>query len=333
VLTLHQATHGSAARAVRAVAQAEASRATQPPARRAPGYAAIMRTEGLRSDAITAALDQAIAGKPERLYRELALVSGLPGPRANLTIANAFATECAARGKAADKLLFHLATLDADVAPGATEHEFLPLCGVLGLGARAALDPKIRAKVVATLHDAAEDMRFRVRDAVPVALARIGEKEQGALVAELAGWTDGFFQAAAAILALADATWLTTLTDPGPVVDRLDEAFRLARDAPRSASRYPGRKALVDALAVAPAAIAARFGVPVFDMLAAWSKTEMPELRAVVQTTLRSNKLAGRYATEIARVHQALDASVAPPRDPTILVQGMRGRGKKRGRR
>jgi hypothetical protein len=271
-----------------------------------------MRTaEGLRNEAITRALDEAIGGKPARLQRELALASGLPGTRANLAVATAFATECAARGRAADRVLFDLATLSADLAPGATELEFLPLCGVLGLGMRASLDPKIRARALATLHDAAEDVRFRVRDAVPIALAHVGEAMGDALVRDLAGWTDGFFQASAALLALSDAKFLSTLTEPGAVLDRLDEAFALARDAPRSA---------------------ARFGVPVFDRLARWAAVEAPELRAAVEASLRSSRLAGRYAAEIARVRAALEASAPVPRDPTILVHGTRRRGKKRGR-
>jgi hypothetical protein len=293
-----------------------------------------MRTaEGLRNEAITAALKEAIGGKPQRLYQQLALASGLPGPRANTGVATAFATECAAIGKPADPLLFQMVTLDPDVAQGGTEHEFLPLCGVLALGARAALDPKIRTRVIGTLHDAAEDMRFRVRDAVPVALARIGEKMGDALVHELASWTDGFFQAAAVLLALADPAFLPAITDVDAVLERMEETYQLAKNAPRSAARYPGRKALVDALTLAPSSIAARFGVPVFDKLEAWSNTEMPELRAAIEATLKSNKLAGRHAAEIARVRRALDASVPPPRDPTIIVHGTRGRGKKRGRR
>ena len=98
-------------------------------------------------------------------------------------------------------------------------------------------------------------------------------------------------------------------------------------------SRYPGRKALVDALAIAPAALATRFGVPVFDHLVTWSNTEMPELREAIEATLQSGKLASRYAQEIKRVRAALAASLPPPRDPTLAVQGMRSRGKKRGRR
>jgi hypothetical protein len=290
--------------------------------------------EGLRNETILAALDRALrdgasAADADALYKHLGLASGLPGPRANLGVASAFATECAARGKKADRLLFEMVRIPPDSAPGATAREFLPVCGVLGLGARAAADESVRKKVLAALHDAAEDPRFRVRDAVPLALARIGEKAGASLAAELAPWMDGYHQAAAAILGLAEGAWLPSPTDDA--LARLDEAYALARDAPRAAVRWPGWKALVDALGKAPAALAARFGVPIFDRLAAWADTAMPELRDAVESNLRSSKLA-RYADEVARVRAALGASLPPPRDPTRIVQGMRSRSKKRGR-
>src|SRR4029079_19517476 len=91
--------------------------------------------EGLRNPAITEALDEAVRGSHDRLFKVLALASGLPGPRMNIGVALAFAHECAARGKAAEKLVERMANLDAEVAPGATELEFLPVCGILALGA------------------------------------------------------------------------------------------------------------------------------------------------------------------------------------------------------
>lgn len=288
--------------------------------------------EGLRSEVLTAALDEAIAGKPERLYQQLGLHSGLPGTRANLTLANAFAVECAARGKAVDELIFTMVDLHPDVARGATEHEFLPLCAVLAIGARGAKDPAVRARAIQALHDSSEDARFRVRDAIPVALARIGEKMGDALVTSMEAWTDGFFQAAAVLLSFGDVAFLSATSDGDAIVARMDEAFRLAKDAPRSAARYPGYKALIDALGVGPASVATKYGPPVFEMLARWTKTDTPELRRAIEQNLASKKLLGRYADEMARVRGALGATTAAPRDPTQIVQGMRGRSKKRGR-
>jgi hypothetical protein len=289
-------------------------------------------TEGLRSDAIAAALREALAGRSDKLYGQLAIASGLPGTRANMALANGFAAECAALGPPADRLVLTMARLSPEEAPGASSLEFLPVCGILALGARAVADASLRGEAVALLHDAAEDPRFRVRDAVPVALARIGEKMGDALVLEVRTWMDGFHQAAVVLLALAEAPWLSAIHDHGAVLERLDEAFLLARDAPRSAVRWPGWKALADALGTAPATVATRFGVPVFEQLEAWAKVEMPELRAAIEKNLASKKLAGRHAAEIERVRAALGASAPVPRDPTLLVQGMRGRGKKRRR-
>ncbi|MBX3191992.1 MAG: hypothetical protein KF819_33685 [Labilithrix sp.] len=290
-------------------------------------------TEGLKGQALTTAFAEALAGKPDRLYVQLGIVSGLPGTRMNLVVAQQVAHDCVANGARADRLAFAMAQLSPEAAPGASEREFLPVCGVLAIGWRAAAEPSLRKKVLPILHDAAEDLRFRVREAVPLALAKIGGAMGDALVVEVAGWMDGFFQAAAVLLAMASPAWLPALDDAALVVARLDEAYRLARDAPRSASRYPGHKALVDALSLAPGVLATRFGVPVFDRLVAWSDTEMPELRGAIEANIASKKLAGRYAADIVRVRAALDASVPPPRDPTLIVHGMRSRGKKRSRR
>lgn len=291
-------------------------------------------TDGLRGEALQAAFQEGIGGRPERLFVLLGTASGLPGTRLNRTLAEAFAAECVGRGKPADKLIREMCFLSADQAPGGTELEFLPVCGVFALGARAATsaDSNLSKKALPILHSLAEDLRFRVREAVPVALGRIGAVMGDALVHEFASWTDGFFQAAAALNAMAEADFLPKIDDADAAIARLDEAYALAKNAARSASRYPGFKALIDALSVTPAKLATRFGSPVFDHVTLWCNTEVKELRGAIAAVLRDERLASRFADDVKRVRAALDASVPPPRDPTRIIKGMRGRGKKRGR-
>lgn len=290
--------------------------------------------EGLRGEALIAGFKDALAGRPERFYVQLGIQSGLPGTRMNTVLAQAFATECVAAGKASDKLVFEMALMSPEAAPGASPREFLPVCGTLALGVRSAHeknDPKLRKRVMAILHEASEDMRFRVREIVPVALARIGAATGDPLVHELASWTDGFFHASAALLAMGQPEFLSVINDEEAALARLDDAYALVKNAARSTARYPGRKALIDALSTVPVELAGRFGVPVFDHLVRWSNSEDPELRGAIQTVLRSQKLNTRYAPEVKRVHAALAAALPPPRDPTLAVKGMRGRGKKKG--
>lgn len=282
------------------------------------------------------ALEQSIAcalkGEDKTLFTILVRSSGLPGVRPNAAMMVQFAKACAGHGAAADALAVRMATLDANEAPGATELEFLPMCGVAAIGQRAADDAKARPRLVRVLHDAAEDLRFRVRDAVPDALARIGERAGDELVAELGAWMDGYFQAAAVLRALAHPAWLATVRQPEPVLALLEAAFVLARDAESAVTRYPGHKALVEALAATPGALATRLGVPVFDMLERWSSVKDPVLREVVLKNVLGSRLAGRHASEVLRVKKALEASAPVRRDPNTYVGPTRGRGKKKRR-
>jgi hypothetical protein len=110
----------------------------------------------------------------------------------------------------------------------------------------------------------------------------------------------------------------------------MDEAFLLVRDAPRSAARWPGHKALVEALGTVPGLVASRFGVPVFDMLERWAASKDPTLREVVEGSLRSRNLAGRYGPELERVRSALIGSRAPARNPDHDFGPSRDRSKNR---
>jgi hypothetical protein len=276
------------------------------------------------------AVDAAILGDSRKLYALLARGSHLPGVRPNLDLAERFASVCAARGPAADALVTTLATLDPDEAPGATELEFLPMCGVVAAGARAAGDEAGLPRMLEVLDAGACDLRFRVRDAVPPALARVGAVRGESLLALLEPWMNRFFPAAAVLLAVIRLEWLSRLDDPRLPVTRLEEAFLLARNAERSAERYPGYKALVVALSTAPSELAARFGAPVFDLLVRMSDVKEPVLRDAIAKNLESKKLARRYGEDVTRVRRALEQTAPVPRDPRSNVGPTRRRGHKR---
>jgi hypothetical protein len=287
---------------------------------------------GPAEDPLGRAFDAAISGDTRPLYAFLARHSGLPGVRANGEIVLAFASHAATRGKRADVLVRTMTLLDPDRAPGGTELEILPMCGVAALGARGASDPKAIPSVLEHLEAAAEDLRYRVRDEVPRALARVGSARGAPLVDDVKGWMDGFFQAAAVLIAAADHGWLPTIQEPDALVARLDEAFQLARGADRATERYPGYKSLVDALSTTPGIFAARFGAPVFDRLVAWSTVKEPMLRDAIATSIRSSRLTKRFGPDVKRVLAALQASAPVRRDPLTDVGPTRRRGKKRQR-
>jgi hypothetical protein len=284
------------------------------------------------SEPLDRLLDDAVRGRPDALRSLLARGSHLPGTRMNSALADAFAQACRIRGAQSDPVALALVRLSADEAPGATALEFLPVCGVYALAARAAADEPVRARFVAELHARADDRRFRVRDAVVDGLARVGRAGGDALVREASSWMDGYFHAAAVLRALAHDAWLGTLRDVDGIVARLDDAFALVEGAPRAAARWPGHKELCVALGEAPVAFAARFGVPVFDLLVRRAAGLDPVTRQAIERVLQSQKLAGRFRPELARVRRALDASSPPARNPDHDVGPTRDRSRTRRR-
>ena len=292
-----------------------------------------MSGPGATTDPLARVLDEAIAGRRAPLFDGLARGSHLPGPRMNDALADAFAAACRARGARADEVAAALARLSPNEAPGATALEFLPVCGLRAIGARAASDATARTKLVSELHAHADDARFRAREAVVDALGRVGGAAGDDLAREVAAWMDGYFHAAAVVRALVSEAWLGSLRSASEVVARFDDAFTLIREAPRAAARWPGHKELLVALEESLPVAAAHFGVPVFDMVVRWAGEKDPVLREMVERAVSTRKLSGRHGTEVERVRKALEASRPAPRNPDHDVGPTRDRSGSRKRR
>ncbi|MBP8294247.1 MAG: hypothetical protein KAX65_15830, partial [Caldilineaceae bacterium] len=108
--------------------------------------------------------------------------SGLPGPRGNIELAQAVADE-------GDLALFlRYLAYSADIAPVNSPYEFLAFCGVVGMGRLLAEGD---ATLLATLRSCASDPRWRIREAVAMALQRLGDVNMGQLVAAMRDWAQG----------------------------------------------------------------------------------------------------------------------------------------------
>ncbi len=290
-----------------------------------------MREVAIKNDVLLGALDVAQrGGSTDKLYRELMTASGLPGTRANVSLANALADECARRGKPMDALLTRMAGISADEMPGGSPMEFIPMCGVLGWGARGASDPKVRSEALALLHEAADDLRYRVREAVILSLVRLGAVMGDVLVLEVESWMDGFFHAANVLTALSDPAWRNETHDAAPVIARLHEAAELIRHATRSSMRYPGYKALLDALRTAPALLASRHGGVVLEEVHRWTSLGNVDLREASTAAVSDEKTRSRFGDAVKEIQKSRDAAVPVPRDGKKVDLPTRKRGKRR---
>lgn len=141
--------------------------------------------------------------------------SNLPGPRGNLELAQVVALE----GQEAQFLRW--LTLDANCAPVNSPEEFLAFCGVVGLGRLIAEGKREHLK---TIRPFASDVRWRVREAVAIALQALGRADMPALLYEMSQWSHGSpLEQRAAAAALCEPDLLCQESDVRQVLKVLDD--------------------------------------------------------------------------------------------------------------
>lgn len=140
--------------------------------------------------------------------------SGLPGKRGNIELGKAVAE------MGDEKLFLDLIKYDASKAPVNSQEEFLAFCGVLGLG---KLITEGKEEYMTTLRSFASDSRWRTREAVAMALQRIGEVDMNRLLGEMDDWSKGnLMEKRAAAAALCEPALLKDREISNQVLDILD---------------------------------------------------------------------------------------------------------------
>jgi hypothetical protein len=141
--------------------------------------------------------------------------SGLPGPRGNLELAQVVADE-------GDRQLFErYMRYSAEKAPVNNPYEFLAFCGVLGLGRLLAEGDK---SLLDDLRQHASDPRWRIREAVAMALQRLGDVDMGRLIEAMQPWARGTpYEQRAAAAALCEPRLLDKAPFARAVIEILDQ--------------------------------------------------------------------------------------------------------------
>jgi hypothetical protein len=145
----------------------------------------------------------------DQLAEKLMAESNLPGPRANLELAEAFSralSTAAAEPAAWLNTLYDWVRIPAEEAPTGDPREFLPFCAIICFGVLynthacsypctgpcdCPLWPVQSEHLVETVRGAASDSRWRIREAVAISLQHLGEGNPAALRRILDDWLGG----------------------------------------------------------------------------------------------------------------------------------------------
>lgn len=297
--------------------------------------------DGLRNEALRAALAAALGGRTAALDDLLARLGRADSPRPNLRLAAAFGAELAAVTAgpgAVARLLTHLASADADADKPAV---FLPIAAAHGWVALLQAGRE-QEPAWAALAELAADARTPVRLGALDALTAFASRREGrradALVARALGWLDHeerevqFGAAAVVVEVFGEGRALAALAHPEALLDYLSRAIDTIADAPRAAERSDARRRLLLALPRTLGTIVS--SLTRGDIGAAWLEAECararhPDVREALSNTLVRFAARGADpgALVVERLRLALEGSAKPPRDPTRRRPGA-ARGK-----
>jgi hypothetical protein len=207
--------------------------------------------------------------------------SGLPGPRGNLELAQVVADE------GTPDLFRRYLAFTPERAPTNDPHEFLAFCGVVGLGRLLAEGDRSQLPALRRL---AEDPRWRLREAVAMALQRWGDADMRALLAEMQAWAQGrpLVQRAAAA-AVCEPRLLLRAPDAASALRLLDKITTSVGRAPdrRDESFLALRKGLAYCWSVAVVASPERGR----KLMEKWMRRDDPDVLWIMRENLKKDRL------------------------------------------
>ncbi len=207
--------------------------------------------------------------------------SGLPGPRGNIELAQVVAEE------GQQELFERYLTYTHKLAPVNSPYEFLAFCGVLGLGRLLAEGD---ARQLETLRLMASDPRWRIREAVAMALQRLGDVDMAQLIAAMQIWRSGTaLEQRAAAAAVCEPRLLKQKTYAAAALDILDTITENleGRKERKSEDIIALRKGLGYCWSVAVAACPVEGKA----LMEKWLKAEDGDIQWIMQENLKKNRL------------------------------------------
>ncbi len=207
--------------------------------------------------------------------------SHLPGPRANLELAFAAASE------GSEEQLVKYAKLGPDDAPKNTQEEFLAVCGVIGLGYLAARGD---TKHLDQIRERASDPRWRIRESVALGLQKYAETAFEDLFAMMSDWSEGsLLERRAVVATLCEPVLLKDQNNASRILDLLDAITQslLAEEDRRGEEFRVLRKALGYGWSVAVAAHPA-IGKPKMEK---WIRSGDRDVLWIMRNNLKKNRL------------------------------------------
>ena len=250
-------------------------------------------------------------GFDAKLIEYLTSNSNLPGPRGNLELANLFAKNLADYPPQKIVKLWGLCLkmtrISATEAPVNTPQEFIPFCGTVGMSSIAAKNSSYFNDALNLLEKLATDSRWRMREAVAMALQKLISAEPGAVINELNIWinSEDLLKLRAIVAGVAEPAILKNK-------EVAREAFQLNQKVVQKLKEIKDRKTesfrvLRKALAYTLSVVIVSLPKEGFEFLNRLVKIDDPDIKWIIRENLKKNRLIKNFPTEVNALKKSLN--------------------------
>lgn len=246
----------------------------------------------------------------KQLEHRLLGESNLPGPRANLGAASAFADAFASDEITSDAWELILEWSEISDAPTDDPREFLPFCALQAMGAQYRYAEPARQEIIMRCCQAAmKDSRWRMREAVAIALQRIGEQD----FKVLQGLFDTMISKAGA---LEKRAFVATLAHPPLLKEPAHALYALKLSeyildeiaAGQTCYDMEDFRILSKGLEYALSVFVEHAPVAGFELLAKFAVTEDKRMLKIVKSNLGKARLTKKFSQDVEHIQRLLNS-------------------------
>jgi hypothetical protein len=177
-------------------------------------------------------------------------------------------------------------TFDPQRAPVNSPDEFLAFCGVVGLGRLIAQG---QSDLWPTLRSYACDPRWRIREAVAMALQRVGNVDMDSLLDKMEDWVGGtWLEMRAAAAGLAEPA---LLREVGQILRALEILDRVTTTVEAAQERDEAFKTLCKGLSYCWSVVVVALPVQGKGAMERWLSSQDKDVRRIMQENMKKNRL------------------------------------------
>ncbi len=293
-----------------------------------------------KTDVYTADLEELVwdPKNAAELADKLMAESNLPGPRANLELAEAFSravSTAAAEPAAWLETLYAWANISEEQAPTEDPREFLPFCALISFGVLynthacaypctgpcdCPLWPVQSEHLVETVRRAAADPRWRIREAVAFSLQHLGEGNPAALQRILDDWlSDGdgnggpltdrsLMERRAVLAALAHPPLLGEKEFARYALKTAERILEDAAGVPAEKRKAEAFRVLKKGLSYALSVLVAELPEEGFPLMEQWARRSDTDIHRILVENLKKKRLKAVDPQRTADLLQTLGA-------------------------